>query len=118
MLGAGSSTITIEGVEELTAVEHTVVPDRIEAATFLAALGVAGGEITLEGARADHMDMLIEKLGEMGMRISPTANGLWAMAPERLHVDRRVDAAVSRAWPPTTSRSSSCCCHSPTASAS
>src|SRR3954453_15072658 len=79
VVGAGSSTITIEGVESLHAVEHTVVPDRIEAATFLAALGVAGGEITLEGARADHMDMLIEKLSEMGMRISPAHEGLWAM---------------------------------------
>jgi UDP-N-acetylglucosamine 1-carboxyvinyltransferase len=85
VLGAGSSTITVEGVESLSAVDHTVVPDRIEAATFLAALGVAGGEITIEGARADHMDMLIDKLGEMGMRISPTANGVWAMAPGRLH---------------------------------
>jgi UDP-N-acetylglucosamine 1-carboxyvinyltransferase len=85
VLGAGSSTITVEGVESLRSVDHTVIPDRIEAATFLAAVGVAGGEITIEGARADHMDMLIDKLGEMGMRISPTANGLWAMAPDRLH---------------------------------
>ena len=84
ILGAGSSTIEVEGVDELSAVEHRVVPDRIEAATFLAAVGVAGGEITLTGARADHMDMLIAKLGEMGMRISPTADGLWAMAPGRL----------------------------------
>jgi UDP-N-acetylglucosamine 1-carboxyvinyltransferase len=91
VLGAGSSTITIEGVESLHAVEHTVVPDRIEAATFLAALGVAGGEITLEGARADHMDMLIEKLSEMGMRISPAHEGLWAMAPDRL---RATDVAT------------------------
>jgi UDP-N-acetylglucosamine 1-carboxyvinyltransferase len=91
VLGAGSSTITIEGVEELQAVEHTVVPDRIEAATFLAALGVAGGEITLDGARADHMDMLIEKLSEMGMRISPSNEGIWAMAPERL---RATDVAT------------------------
>jgi UDP-N-acetylglucosamine 1-carboxyvinyltransferase len=68
-----------------------VIPDRIEAATFLAAVGVAGGEITIRGARADHMDMLIEKLAEMGMRISPTADGLWAMAPQRLHA---VDVAT------------------------
>jgi UDP-N-acetylglucosamine 1-carboxyvinyltransferase len=85
VFGAGSSTITVEGVESLNAVDHVVVPDRIEAATFLAAVGVAGGEISIDGARADHMDMLIDKLGEMGMRISPTANGLWAMAPDRLH---------------------------------
>ena len=75
----------------LPPVEHTVVPDRIEAATFLAALGVAGGEITLAGARADHMDMLVQKLGEMGMRISPEADGLWAMAPGRL---RAVDVST------------------------
>ncbi|MEY2431247.1 MAG: UDP-N-acetylglucosamine 1-carboxyvinyltransferase, partial [Acidimicrobiaceae bacterium] len=91
VLGAGSSTIRIEGVEELSAVEHTVIPDRIEAATFLAAVGVAGGELTLQGARADHMDMLIEKLAEMGMRVSPTADGLWAMAPDRL---KAIDVAT------------------------
>ena len=84
VLGAGSSTITVEGVDELDPVEHEVVADRIEAATFLAAVGAAGGELTLVGARADHMDMLIEKLGDMGMRISPEHGGLWAMAPERL----------------------------------
>ncbi len=84
VLGAGSSTITIEGVEELNPVEHTVMPDRIEAATFLAAVGIAGGEITLTGARADHMDMYVQKLGEMGMRISPTSDGVWAMASKRL----------------------------------
>jgi UDP-N-acetylglucosamine 1-carboxyvinyltransferase len=91
VLGAGSSTITVEGVEELTPVEHTVVPDRLEAATFLAAVGVAGGEITLTGARPDHMDMLIQKVGEMGMRISPTGDGLWAMASKRL---RSVDVST------------------------
>ena len=91
VLGAGSSTIRIEGVDELSAVEHTVIPDRIEAATFLAALGVAGGELTLQGARAEHMDMFIDKVAEMGMRVSPTSDGLWAMASERL---RAVDVAT------------------------
>jgi UDP-N-acetylglucosamine 1-carboxyvinyltransferase len=91
VFGAGSSTIRIEGVDELSAVEHTVVPDRIEAATFLAALGVTGGELNLHGARADHMEMFIEKVGEMGMRVSPTSDGLWAMAPERL---QSVDVAT------------------------
>jgi len=81
VVGAGSSTITIEGVEDLHPVEHTVIPDRIEAATFLAAVGIAGGEITLAGARADHTDMLVQKLGDMGMRISPDSAGLWALGP-------------------------------------
>lgn len=81
--GIGSSRLVIEGVEELAPVEHRVIPDRIEAATFLAALGVSGGELTLVGARHDHMDMLVAKLGSAGMRISPTDDGLWAMAPGR-----------------------------------
>jgi len=91
IVGGGTSTIEIEGVDELSPVDHTVIPDRIEAGTFLAAVGVAGGEVTLEGARADHMDMLIRKLGEMGMRVSPTPDGLWARAGSRL---RAVDVAT------------------------
>lgn len=77
--GAGTSTIVVEGVEELHPVEHTAVSDRIEAATFLAALGVAGGEITLLGARPDHMAMLCRKLGDMGVRTSADPDGVWAM---------------------------------------
>lgn len=87
--GAGTSTIVVEGVApgDLHPVEHTVVPDRIEACTYLAAVGLAGGEVEIEGARPDHMDMLIHKLGDMGMRIAPSSNGIWASkAPtRRLH---------------------------------
>jgi UDP-N-acetylglucosamine 1-carboxyvinyltransferase len=84
VVGAGTSTIEIEGVESLSPVDHTVLPDRLEAATYLAAVGMAGGEITIEGARADHMDMLLAKLGEMGLRTSPTGDGLWASCGRRL----------------------------------
>jgi UDP-N-acetylglucosamine 1-carboxyvinyltransferase len=91
VLGAGSSRVVIEGVEHLGPVEHTVIPDRIEAATFLSALAVCGGELTLRGARPDHMDMLIQKFGDMGMRISPDAEGLWAAVPRRL---RAVDVST------------------------
>ncbi len=84
--GAGTSTLTIEGVEveALASVEHSVIPDRIEAATYLAAVGMAGGEITIAGARAEHMEMLIHKLGEMGLRIASTPDGLCASRPRRL----------------------------------
>jgi len=84
--GAGTATIVIEGVEELSPADHEVIPDRVEAATYLAAVGMAGGEITLLGARADHMDMLIHKLGVMGVRVAETSDGLWAArpAPRRL----------------------------------
>ena len=84
VLGAGTSTVEIEGVDELHPADHETIPDRIEAMTYLAALGLAGGEITLEGARADHMELLIEKLASMGMRIAQTTSGLWAQAPDRL----------------------------------
>jgi UDP-N-acetylglucosamine 1-carboxyvinyltransferase len=91
VVGAGSATITVDGVEELAPVEHSAIPDRIETATFLAALAVAGGELTLTGARFDHIDMLTQKLGEMGMRISPEADGVWAMVGRRL---RSVDVST------------------------
>lgn len=84
VLGAGSSRIEIRGVGSLSPVEHTVIPDRIEAATYLAALAVCGGEVSLRGAQLDHMSMLAHKLGEMGMRISGQAGGLWASASGRL----------------------------------
>jgi len=76
--GAGTSTVTVEGVDRLGAAEHEVIPDRIEAATYLAAVGVAGGEIIIAGARPDHMDMLIHKLGSMGLRVAEVSEGVWA----------------------------------------
>ena len=84
IVGAGSSTIEVEGVEELQAVTHEVIPDRIEAATYLTAVALAGGEATIEGARAEHMDMLIAKLGDMGVRIAGTSDGLWVSRTQRL----------------------------------
>ncbi len=83
--GSGSSTITVTGVQELEAVSHRVIPDRIQAATFMAALGVAGGEILLKEARYDHMNMVCQKVGEMGLRTSPDRDGIWVMANDRLH---------------------------------
>lgn len=83
--GSGTWTIRIEGVDALEAVTHRVIPDRIQAATFLAALGVSGGEILLKGARYDHMEMVCQKVGEMGLRTSPDRDGIWAMANQRLN---------------------------------
>jgi UDP-N-acetylglucosamine 1-carboxyvinyltransferase len=89
--GAGRSVVVVEGVAELHAVEHTVIPDRIEAATYLAAVGMAGGEITIAGARADHMSMLLRKVGEMGMEVNPVVNGLEVKVDQRL---RSVDVST------------------------
>ncbi len=85
VLGAGTSTITVEGVEELVAADTEIMGDRIEAGTFLMACGIAGGEITLTGVRLEHLEMVGVKLGDMGMRVSPTPDGIWAQAVEPLH---------------------------------
>ena len=91
--GIGSPTVVIHGVSgaELHGVEHRVVPDRVEAATYLAAVGLAGGDIVVRDARAEHMDMVLRKLGEMGMTVTPTDDGLAAESPERL---RSTDVAT------------------------
>ncbi|MGA2529198.1 MAG: UDP-N-acetylglucosamine 1-carboxyvinyltransferase [Acidimicrobiales bacterium] len=81
--GAGTSRIEIEGVDELRPANHRAIPDRVEAATFVAAVGLAGGEVLLKGARAEHMDMLLEKLGQMGMVLTASDEGLLAVAHGR-----------------------------------
>src|SRR5438552_2061106 len=68
--GAGSPTITITGVKELHGAEHEVIPDRIEAATFAIAAAATDGEVTLHGARADHMHAVLDKLKESGVKIA------------------------------------------------
>ena len=91
--GVGSSTVVVHGVEpgSLRPADHRVVADRVEAATYLAALGVAGGELFLQEARGRHMEMLLTKLTEMGMVVSDSGHGLWATASGRL---RSVDVAT------------------------
>jgi UDP-N-acetylglucosamine 1-carboxyvinyltransferase len=85
VIGAGTSTIEVEGVEDLLAVDTELMGDRIEAGTLLMACGIAGGEIELQGVRLEHLEMVVMKLGEMGMRVSPTPDGIWAFAGKRLH---------------------------------
>jgi UDP-N-acetylglucosamine 1-carboxyvinyltransferase len=67
--GAGSPTITVTGVEKLHGAEHEVIPDRIETATFAIAAAATDGEITLRGARADHLRAVIDKLNEAGVSV-------------------------------------------------
>lgn len=85
--GIGTSKLTITGVERgtLRPVRHVTVPDRIQAATYLAAVAVAGGRLTITGARADHMEMVLARAGEMGIEIDGIADGIVVTAPDRLH---------------------------------
>ena len=70
---------------ELHPTRHSVVPDRVVAATYLAAVGLAGGEIVVEDARHDHMEMLLRKLESLGLRTEQAPEGLRAAMSGRLH---------------------------------
>lgn len=91
--GIGSSTLVVHGVApgELHATDHQVVPDRIQAATYLAAVAVSGGEVVLRGARADHMEMLLRRFHDMGLTITSVGDGLAVWAHGRL---RSIDVAT------------------------
>jgi UDP-N-acetylglucosamine 1-carboxyvinyltransferase len=69
ILGAGSPTITVTGVKELHGAEHEVIPDRIEAATFAIAAAATDGNVTIHGARPDHMHAVLDKLKEAGVKV-------------------------------------------------
>ena len=91
-------------MDELRPADHRAIPDRVEAATFVAAVGLAGGEVLVDGARPEHMDMLLEKLRQMGMDCTPTDGGVLAVGGGAPAVGRRRHASLPRAWRPTTSR--------------
>jgi UDP-N-acetylglucosamine 1-carboxyvinyltransferase len=74
--GAGTGRIVIEGVDELTPVEWTVIPDRIEAGTFLMATAAAGGDVTIKNVRSEHLKMELEKLREMGADVGGVPGGI------------------------------------------
>ncbi len=74
--GAGTSIITIEGVDELSPIEHTIMADRIEAGTFAVAAAMTRGDVLLEGARPEHMDAIIAKLRVAGVHVSAEAGGI------------------------------------------
>jgi UDP-N-acetylglucosamine 1-carboxyvinyltransferase len=82
--GAGTSHVEVEGVDELRPADHVAIPDRVEAATFLAAVGLAGGEIFVDHARPEHMDMFLHKLGTIGVRCVPSSGGIRASSDGRL----------------------------------
>ncbi len=86
--GAGTDVITIEGVDSLMPCEVNVIPDRIEAGTFMIAAAITGGDVILEGCDPEHLEALVMKLKEAGIAISPVEGGLRVQgAPEIKSVD-------------------------------
>ncbi|NLS45561.1 MAG: UDP-N-acetylglucosamine 1-carboxyvinyltransferase [Firmicutes bacterium] len=93
--GAGTDTIKIEGVRELKATEYTIIPDRIEAATFMLAIAVAGGEALIENVIVEHQQALIAKLRETGMELIEGDNYVIVGRP----VEKRLKATNIRTLP-------------------
>jgi UDP-N-acetylglucosamine 1-carboxyvinyltransferase len=73
--GLGTPFLTIEGATKLTGTTHTVIPDRIEAATLMIAAALTGGDVELENVVPAHLTAVLEKLREIGVEITPTGPG-------------------------------------------
>jgi UDP-N-acetylglucosamine 1-carboxyvinyltransferase len=73
--GAGTSTIHIRGVAKLGGATHAIIPDRIEAGTFLVAGAITGGDVEVSGGRPDHLNALLDKLREAGAEVAAGENG-------------------------------------------
>lgn len=82
--GAGTGTIRIEGVETLFGADHAIIPDRIEAGTFMVAAAITGGDVLIKGAVPEHSTSLIAKMEEMGVIFIEEAEGVRVLAPEKL----------------------------------
>lgn len=74
--GAGSPTITVTGVKKLHGAAHEVIPDRIEAATFMIAAAATNGAVTVKGARADHLRAVMDKLAEANVSVERRGKNL------------------------------------------
>jgi UDP-N-acetylglucosamine 1-carboxyvinyltransferase len=82
--GAGTNLIEIEGVESLHAVEHTIIPDRIEAGTLMVAAGLTRGNIKVLHCPLSEMEMVIHKLRESGMEIESEGDGVRVVGMKRI----------------------------------
>lgn len=84
VIGAGTNTIRIEGVDTLYGVEHHIIPDRIEAGTFMVAAAITRGDVVIENAVPEHMTALIAKMREMGVEITELDEGIRVRVPKTL----------------------------------
>lgn len=82
--GAGSPRITIEGVNELKGTQHQVIPDRIEAGTFMVAAAISNGEVTIENVRLDHLMAATDKLRHIGVIVEKSNGGCTVSSIRRL----------------------------------
>jgi UDP-N-acetylglucosamine 1-carboxyvinyltransferase len=76
ILGGGTDTITIEGVKELHGAAHWVIPDRVEAGTYLMAGAITGGDVLVKGCVPDHLGSVLKKVQEMGVELTESPGGM------------------------------------------
>jgi UDP-N-acetylglucosamine 1-carboxyvinyltransferase len=79
--GVGTDVVVIEGVKELRPIEHTIIPDRIEAGTFMVAAGITQGNVKLQNCRIGHLEAVVAKLKEAGLEIFPEGDGVKVIGP-------------------------------------
>jgi len=82
--GAGTPHVVIEGVEQLTGGEHTVIPDRIEAGTFMCAAAITNGEVHIDRVRMDHMVAVVDRLRAVGVIVEKADGGASVSSSRRL----------------------------------
>lgn len=82
--GAGSTRIVIEGVDRLHPADHETIPDRLEVGTFLIAAAATGGEIRVDAARADHLELVLSKLVDAGAEIETAGSSITLRRPGAL----------------------------------
>lgn len=82
--GAGTNTIKITGVEKLEAVEHTVIPDRIEAGTYMVAAAMTKGDVYIDNVIIDHIKPVVAKLIEVGCIVEEHENGVRVVGPSEI----------------------------------
>jgi len=82
--GAGTDIITIEGVDDLAPMDYTVMPDRIEAGTYMAAAAITAGDVLVRDVVPAHLDAFTLKLEEAGVAITASEQGLRVQGPQRL----------------------------------
>ena len=82
--GAGTSEMTIKGVSSLNPVSVSIIPDRIEAGTFMVASALTGGDVTLTGCRSDHLEAVIHKLSLTGTKVLVDGNNMRVQGPDKI----------------------------------
>lgn len=84
IVGQGTPRITVEGVKELHGCEHTVIPDRIEAGTFMMAAAITNGDVIINNCRLDHLMAVVDRLRAIGVNVERKGDGVQVSSSRRL----------------------------------